>query len=214
VKKLFYQFVLSIAKFYFKCFFHHRVYGREHLYRGGGILAGNHTSFFDPPIVAISCPEEVHFLAKEPLFRHFIFGRIIRALNSHPVSGDASDISVFKLISSLLLEGKKVVLFPEGTRSLTGELGEIKPGIGLLIMRTKTAIIPIYIDGAFEAWGRDRRFPKLFGKTACVFGTPIRAEEFASLEKRQAQVAIAERLTQAIRDLKSWYRKGAVGTPP
>jgi 1-acyl-sn-glycerol-3-phosphate acyltransferase len=211
---LFYRFILAGTKIYFKIFFRHKIYGQEHFYRGGGILAGNHTSFFDPPIVAISSPEEVHFLARDSLFHHFIFGTIIRALNSHPVSGDSSDISVFKTICALLKEGKKIVLFPEGTRSTDGELKEIKPGIGLLIMRTQTAIIPLYIDGAFEAWGRKRKLPKLFGKTACVFGSPIRAEEFAHLEKREAQQAIAQRLSQAIRDLKKWYMSGQGGIPP
>ena len=209
-----YWFILQLAKGYYKVFFRHKVYGLEHFYKGGAILAANHTSFLDPPILAISWPEEVHFLARDTLFKHIGFGRFIRALNARPVSGDASDISVFKTIVQLLKEGKKVVLFPEGTRSPGNQLGEIKPGIGLLIMRTQTAIVPAYIHGAYETWGRSRKLPKLFGKTACIWGSVIKAEEFAHLEKREAQQAIADRLAQSIEALKAWYLSGAKGTPP
>jgi len=209
-----YPFILSLAKTYYKLCLRHKVYGQEHFYKGGAILAANHTSFLDPPIVAISWPEEVHFLARESLFKYFGFGSFISALNAHPVSGEVSDIAIFKTICGLLKEGKKVVLFPEGTRSLNNVLGEIKPGIALLIMRTKTAIVPIYIHGAYESWGRARRFPKLLGRTACVFGSAIKADEFVHLEKREAQLAIAHRLTQSIQDLKAWYLEGCKGSPP
>jgi 1-acyl-sn-glycerol-3-phosphate acyltransferase len=209
-----YRTILFLTKCFFKIFFRHKVYGQEHFYAGGAILAGNHTSFFDPPIMAISWPEEVHFLARDTLFKHFGFGALITALNSHPVKGEAGDISVLKTICNLLKEGKKVVLFPEGTRSFTEELGEIKPGIGLLIMRAEAAIVPAYIHGAYQAWGRSRKFPQLWGKTACVWGTPIPWKEFSHLEKREALQAIADKLAASIQALKVWYLAGAHGTPP
>jgi 1-acyl-sn-glycerol-3-phosphate acyltransferase len=213
--KALYWTVLWLTKWYFKIFFRHRVYGLEHsFYQGGAILAANHSSFFDPPIVAISWPQEVHFLARETLFSHFLFGSLIRALNAHPVSGNASDVSTFKMICELLKKDKKVVLFPEGTRSLDGTLSTIKPGIGLLISRTNSAIIPAYIHGSYTAWNRRSRLPRLWGKTACVFGTPLLWKEFAHLDKKEAHQALATRLTQAILDLKNWYDSGAKGTPP
>jgi 1-acyl-sn-glycerol-3-phosphate acyltransferase len=212
--KLLYPFILSLAKAYYWICFRHKVYGREHFYKGGAIIAANHTSYLDPPIVAISWPEEVHFLARDTLFDHFGFGSLIRALNAHPVSGDVSDVSVFKTICRLLKEGKKVVLFPEGERSYTDEMGEIKAGIGLLVTRSHAAIVPAYIHGARKAWQRGKPLPKLLGKTICVFGTAIRAEEFAHLEKRAAHQAIADRVTESILALKKWYLDGAKGTPP
>lgn len=210
-----YSIIIRLARLYYKLFYRHQVYGqKEHFYRGGAILAANHTSFLDPPIVAISWPEEVHFLARESLFKHFGFGSLIRTLNAHPVSGDVSDIKVLKTLMQLLTEGKKIVLFPEGTRSQDGTLGVIKPGIGLLITRTNTAIVPAYIHGAQEAWGRGRSLPKLFGKTTCVFGTPITAAQFAHLDKKEALQAIADKLSHSIEALKQWYLAGAKGTPP
>ncbi len=208
-----YRFIIFLAWLFFKLFQRHKVYGLEHFVKRAAIIAPNHTSYLDPPITAISWPLEVHFLGKKELFKNALFGRFISAVNCHPVSGDVGDVSVFKTIIGLLKEGKQLILFPEGGRT-NGELGEIKPGIGMFVMRTKGAIIPTYIHGAHEVWGRDRKFPKFFGKTACVFGTPIIWESFSHLDKKKAQVEIAECLSKALRDLKSWYESGADGIPP
>ncbi len=208
-----YRFVIFCSWCVFKIFYRHKVYGMEHFVRRAAIIAPNHTSYFDPPLVASSWPEEIHFLAREGLFKPFLFGSFIRALNSHPVHGGAADASVFKTLIRLLKEGKQIVVFPEGERT-GGEIGEIKPGIGILVMRSHSAIIPTYIDGAHESWDRDRTLPKLFGKTACVFGTPIVWESYSHLAKREAQDRIANDLSKAIHALKDWYKSGAKGTPP
>lgn len=209
----FYRFILFLAWCFFKIFYRLKIYGTEHYTHKAAIIAPNHTSYFDPPIAAVSWPDEVHFLAKEELFKG-LFGSFIRALNAHPVSGDVGDISVFKTILQLLKEGRQIVLFPEGRR-MDGEFGIIKPGIGMLLMRSQAAIIPTYIHGAYEIWNRGQKFPKLFGKKlVCVFGTPIIWESFAHLEKRESQEEIARRLSEALVELKSWYTSGAKGIPP
>ncbi len=209
-----YRVVLCLAWCYFKIVYRHKIYGLEHFYSDAAIIASNHVSFYDPPILSISWPEEVHFLARETLFKNKIFGALIRKLNAHPVSGDAGDIAVFKLICSLLNQGKKVILFPEGKRSDNDQLGVLKPGIAMLVSRSNSAVIPAYIDGSFTVWGKSRRLPKLWGKTACVFGSPIRWSEFAHLDKREAQKAFTDKLAESIDALRIWYKKGAKGTPP
>ncbi|HSX12696.1 MAG TPA: lysophospholipid acyltransferase family protein, partial [Rhabdochlamydiaceae bacterium] len=212
--KPFYRFVLFLAWCVYKILYRHKVYGLEHYYSGPGILAANHVSYLDPPIVAISWPEEIHFLAKESLFKPFLFGRMIRALNSHPVTGEVNDISVFKTLIQLLKEGKKVILFPEGLRSENGQLEPLKPGIGLLAARANAAIIPTYIFGAFQIWDIHHKLPKLYGRTICIFGKPILWQDFARFEKKEAQAQLIERLTEALLNLKSWYEEGAKGIPP
>ena len=209
-----YRTVIFLSWVFLKVFYRHKVYGLEHFYPGAAVIAANHTSFLDPPILSTSWPEEVHFLARESLFRKGWFGKLISNLNSHPVSGDSSDTNVLRTIIKLLNDGKKIILFPEGTRSADDTLGEIKPGIAMLISRTNTAIIPAYIHGAYEVWSRSRRFPKLRGKTACVFGTPIFWRDFAHLEKKDAQRAIAEKLRSSILALRNWYESGAKGQTP
>jgi 1-acyl-sn-glycerol-3-phosphate acyltransferase len=209
-----YRLVLFGSWILAKVFFRLKTYGLEHFYPRGAIIAANHTSFLDPPLLAVSWPGEVHFLARETLFRNPFFGWFIKSLNTHPVSGDIGDVKVFKTVCSLLSQGKKIVLFPEGKRSLTGELGEIKPGIVMLVAKTESAIIPAYLDGVFEIWNRRQKFPKLFKKTACVFGTPICWDDFKHLEPRQAREEMARKLSEAILNLKKWFENGAHGIPP
>ncbi len=210
-----YRGVLFFTWCFFKLFYRHRIYGLEHFYDKAAIIAGNHASYYDPPILAISWPEEVHFLAREGLFKNPLFGGLIRKLNSHPVSGDAGDVAVFKTVCKLLDEGKKIILFPEGQRCFTDELDTpLKPGLALLISRTQSAVIPSYIHGSFNAWNRMRSFPKLWGKTACVFGTPIKWSDFAHLDKKQAQRALLEQLAVSMNALRQWYVSGAKGSPP
>jgi len=213
-KKWIYGFSYWVARIFFKACFRLKIYGLEHFRPGAGIVASNHASLYDPPVLSVSCPEEVHFLARETLFKNRFFGGLIRNLNTHPVSGDAGDIGVMKTIISLLEQGKKVVLFPEGTRSKDGELKPLKAGISMLVSRTKTAIIPVYIDGAYQAWNRSQKFPRLFGKVSCVFGTPITWESFSHLDRKEAQKQIAEKLTDSILGLKQWLKDGAKGVPP
>lgn len=211
---LLYRFTIFLMKGFFKLFYHHQVYGQEHFYEGGALLTSNHTSFYDPPILAISWPEEVHFLARETLFKVPLLGRLISALNSHPVKGTAKDIATFRTIYTLLKEEKKVLLFPEGRRSDDNQLAPFKPGISFLMLRTHKAIIPAYLYGPYEIWNRKRKFPKLWGRTYCIFGTPLLYTDFAHLEKGEAEKAIAEQLHAKILSLKTWFEEGAKGSPP
>ena len=209
-----YRFVLWFSWCFLRLFFRLRIYGQEHYYDGAGVIAANHASYLDPVILSAAWPEEVHFLAKEPLFKIFFFGWLIRKLNSHPLKGSANDFGVIRQICGLLNKGKKVVLFPEGQRSLDDKLLPIKPGIALLVSKTNSAIIPTYIFGTFEAWPSNKRVPCFGKKIGCVFGSPIKWTTFAHLEKREAQEALAKTLTDAIHALKIWYESGAEGSPP
>lgn len=211
---LFYRCVIFLVYYFFRLFYRHKIYGLEHYFKGGAVIAPNHVSFFDPMIVPASWPEEVNLLARATLFRNPFFGFLIRKLNAHPVKGDAADVAVIKRIEAMLKSGKKVILFPEGTRSKEDVLQEIKPGIGLMVVRSQTAIIPTYVAGTFEALGRGKRFPKLFGRTACVFGSAIHFENYSSMPKKQAMEEITQKLKTAMQDLRTWYESGAKGSPP
>ena len=168
-----------------------------------------YSSFYDPPDPFHLLARRRHFLAREGLFKNPFFGGLIRKLNSHPVSGDASDIGVFKLICQLLAEGKKIILFPEGKRGDTDALDTLKPGIAMLVSRSKSAVVPAYIYGTFSTWNRFRKLPKLFGqRTACVFGSPILWKQFEHLDKKEAQKALTAKLTESINALRDWYEKG------
>jgi len=209
-----YRFVVVIFRFVLKLFYRLRVYGKVHFRPGAAVIAANHVSYFDPPIISVSCPEEVHFLAREPLFRVPIFGKIIRALNSHPVSRDASDAHTFRVLIQLLQAGQKVILFPEGSRSLDGQLQPLERGLAFLVYKARCTILPVYVDGAFKAWKRGSRLPRPYGRIRCVFGSPIEWGEFEGLDKKEAMERITKRTESAIIALKNWLDNGALGEPP
>jgi len=208
-----YSIVIAIVTLFTKIFYRHKIYGQIHIQPGAAILASNHVSYLDPPLLSISCPDKVFFLARKTLFKGW-FGKLIYALNSRPVSSGTANLQMFREISALLEQGKKIILFPEGTRSQDGNLGQIKPGIFLLFHRTHCAIQPAYIAGSFSIWGRERRWPKFFGKTACIFGSPLLWERYEKTPRREAEAQLAEDLRNAILSLKEWYEAGAKGTPP
>lgn len=210
--KLSYKIVYWTARIFFKTCFRLKIYGLEHFRPGAAIIAPNHTSFYDPPVVSISCPEEVHFLARGSLFEVPFVGWLIKILNSHPIARGSSDASIFRMMVDLLGQGKKLILFPEGKRSDTGELLPIERGLSFLVQKAGCPVIPVYVQGAFEAWPRGRKIPKFFGKMAVVFGSPIEWED--GIDKKQAAARITQRTEEAFRNLKEWLENGARGLPP
>ncbi len=210
--KLPYKIVYWIARCFFKMCFRLKIYGLEHFSPGSALIASNHVSLYDPQVLSISCPEEVHFLAKGSLFKIPLFGSFIKILNAHPVARGSSDAVVFRMMIDLLQKGNKLILFPEGQRSETGDMLPFQRGLSLLAQKAECPIIPAYIQGTFEAWPKTRKFPKLFGKIVVAFGSPIQAGE--GMEKRAAQTQILEESERAIRALKNWVENGARGTPP
>ena len=211
--KLSYKIVYWMARIFFKVCFRLKIYGLEHFRTGSGILASNHASNFDPQVLSISCPEEVQFLAKEYLFRIPFLGRLIRILNSHPVSGTSTDVATFRKILELLHEGKKVILFPEGTRSIDGQLQPLERGMAFIAYKARCPIFPVYLDGTFAAWPRGKKLPRLFGRMRVVFGAPIEIEDVEGLDKKEAEKQLTERTEQSLRNLKTWLENGAQGIP-
>ena len=205
---------IFFVSLYAHLFYRHRVYGKEHFPNNGGMICSNHTSYLDPPLIGISCPGKVHFLGRDTLFKFSIFAWLIRRLNTHPVKRGKGNIAAFKTAMELVEKGNKVVIFPEGRRSPDGELHRGQLGVGMLVQRTRCQVIPVYISGAYAIWNTKRKLPKIFGRTACVFGTPLTFEDLAGLEKKEEQQAIVERIMEKIAELKHWHQSGAQGSPP
>jgi 1-acyl-sn-glycerol-3-phosphate acyltransferase len=199
--------VCRMSAFLFRLLYHNKIYFVEKPPAGNAILAANHVSFLDPPMIGGTWPQEVHFLAGDYLFRVPLFGRFIAALNSHPVARGSGDLGAFRLMTKLLKEGKKIVVFPEGTRSRTGELTEFKKGVAKLSFLGDAPVIPIYIKGTYEIWGRGRKWPKLSGHTSVYYGKAIYPSEYKDLDKRAAEEALTKDLKQAIVDLKDAAEK-------
>lgn len=210
----FYPITIFFLRGFFRVFYRLSIYGTQHPYQGKAILAPNHTSFLDPPLIGAAWPEDAHFLARASLFRHWAGKMILSNLNAHPVQGTAQDIESFRIISRLLSEGKKVVIFPEGERSDTGEFQPIKSGIAMLAVRAKCPIIPVYIHGTFEAWSKHSRWPKFGSPIACVFGKPIFPDSFETTDKKHLQEMITQQVLKKLEELRLWLEAGAHGDPP
>lgn len=204
--KPFYAVVVFCFWLILKVFYRLKVYNPQNFIKGRAILASNHVSYLDPPAISVSALEEVHFLAKADLFKIPVLGFLIRRLNSHPVSGSSGNASTFKRILSLLKEDKKIILFPEGERTVDGKLGPILPGVGFLAYLATSPIIPCYIQGAYQIWPRQKKLPKLFGKIKVAFGKPIFPEEFAHLEKKEAIEQISNRLESELKELEAFLK--------
>lgn len=107
------------------------------------------------------------------------------------------------------------MIFPEGKRSLDGNIGAGHLGTGVLVMRSKSVVVPTYVYGTYNLWSVERKLPRLKGKTACVFGKPIDFSELLNNEDRkEAQREIVATIMEAIKRLEEWYLAGAKGIPP
>lgn len=209
-----YRITNFILKRYFHLFYNFSFFGIDQTYKGKAILAPNHASFLDPPLIGAAWPEEIHFLARESLFRNMVWGWILSKLNAHPVKSNVQDIETFRLIRQLLEENKKVVIFPEGERSVTGQLQNIKSGIAMLSLRMQCPIIPIYISGSYETWPRHSRWPKFGTSIICVFGKPIFPNESYEGTKREKQENMTLQVKVSLENLRLWLENGAKGEIP
>ncbi|MGY8689194.1 MAG: lysophospholipid acyltransferase family protein, partial [Verrucomicrobiales bacterium] len=163
----------SLAKFSAKVFYNYEVIHPERLIEHGPcLIASNHESFLDPPYVSIAFKRSIYFLARKTLFDNPLFGGAIRRLNAVPVDQDRPDMSSLKRIIKILRSGERVLIFPEGERTLTGNFGPAERGVGLVIAKSQAPVLPVRIFGAYEAFPRGATVPKL-GKITVVVGEPL-----------------------------------------
>jgi 1-acyl-sn-glycerol-3-phosphate acyltransferase len=205
--KPFYRFCWTIVRTYLKLFCKLKIIGEENIpLTGGVIIASNHIAGVDPPIVAISIRREVYFLAKRELFKNFILRTLISNLNAFPVDRSILDQQALQTAEKALLNGYGLIIFPEGTRSITGELKKGKPGVGLLARRAIVPVVPTYIENS-------RGFHKLIfsrKRLKIAFGKPILKEWISQIpDDKTGYRLIAEEIMAKIAELggkKAWKR--------
>lgn len=140
-------------------FFDFRVIGAENLrFEGPAIIAANHVSFLDPPFIGQAFDEPLYFFARKSLFDHPLAGKLLRSWQAIPVDRDKPDTSSLKATIRLLKSGKKILMFPEGTRSPDGQLQKAEAGVGLFLAKTNAPVLPVRIYGTYEAYPRGAKF--------------------------------------------------------
>ena len=172
----------------------------KRIHRGGAIIAANHTSYLDPPIVACAYNRPVAFLARKTLFRKF-GAWLYPRLNAFPIDRDHADLQSIRSILGKLKNGNRVLMFPEGTRSEGGQLQKAKAGIGMLVAKSGVPVQPLRIFGAYESWPRGGKYRP--HRIRVVIGDPVTFEpDDLKGKSRESYQRIADQLMAAIAELK------------
>lgn len=197
-----------LARLVFALYFRVRSAGAENVpVDGPFILASNHASFADPPLVGSECLRPISYLARETLFNNPVFGRVLRRVGCVPVDRDGASGKGLKTILERLLEGDGIILFPEGTRSQDGHLQKGRAGVGLIVMKSRAPVVPVRVFGTFEAFGRHHAIPRP-RRVAVRFGPPLHfesaREEMANATRpriKELYQEVADQIMDAIADL-------------
>lgn len=147
---------------------------------GGGLVLVNHQSFLDPTLVGLPLQRPVSYLARDSLFRVPVIGWVLRNTYVMAINREAASTASIRTALRRMNDGFLVGLFPEGTRSHDGRVGQFKPGFISLIRRAKVPVYPVGIAGAYEAMPRGgfRLWPQ---RVRVVYGRPLCAEEVTRL---------------------------------
>lgn len=165
-----YSILKGVFGLFFSFFFRARTMGREHMPQEGAvILAANHMSNWDPPLLASFLIRPVTYMAKQELFEIPVFGAAIRACNAFPVKRGAADRGAIKAALQALKQGRCLGLFPEGTRSKDGKLHKAEAGVALLAAMSKAPVVPAAILGTDKIFAHGQFFPQL----RVIYGTPL-----------------------------------------
>lgn len=187
----------ALYKFYFRW----RVYNAERVpLEGGVILASNHASFLDPPLVGAGVKRGINYLARENLFRFPVMGWVLRHWQVVPVDRDRGGAAGLRAILDRLLAGGAIILFPEGTRTRDGKLQPARSGIGLTVIKSTAPVVPVRVFGTFDAYGRHLRFPRP-RRVAVKYGQPMRFEELRAEAKVCSKPRLKEIYQQVANEL-------------
>ena len=195
----FYHVAYTVIKPLIRLFFPYRAVGLENLPEGGALLCANHISGWDPLLIAVSLPRDSRLvvMAKDELFHIPVVGFLLRKLGIFPVKRGGNDLGAMKTAIRSLNEGKRRLVFPEGTRVGSEGAVEAKGGVAVMASRTGTPMVPVYC-------GTKQKF---LHRTTIVFGEPyspvIAGRRATAEESRQAAEEILRRI-YALDEVSGW----------
>jgi 1-acyl-sn-glycerol-3-phosphate acyltransferase len=180
-----------------------RIYGRNNLVEDrGALFAANHVSYLDPPLVGVVARGPLYYLARKSLFDERPLGWVLPHLNLVPVDSGGRDMSAIKKIVQLVSEGKRVAIFPEGTRSPDGSLQPAQAGVGLVIAKTLAPVVPMRVFGTWESFPRGAKKIKRHQMVVVVGKPLIFTETDFKAGGRDAYQKAADRVMAAIAALE------------
>lgn len=182
----------SLFRLMYATYFHWRHYNAERVpVSGPVILASNHASFLDPPLVGTPLKRPINFLARESLFRMPGVGALLRSWQAVPVDRDGGTGKGLKRILERLEAGGAIILFPEGTRTSDGNLQPARAGVGLAVIKSTAPVVPVRVFGTYQAFGRHRRLP-IPRRVIVKYGEPMLFKEL----RAEAAVCSKQRLKE------------------
>ncbi len=182
---------------FFKIYFRAEWFNAERVPATGPvILASNHASILDPPLVGTGLDRGISYLARESLFRFPGVGWVLRNWDAVPVDRAGGGARGLKAIMDRLLAGGGIILFPEGTRTLDGKLQPARSGIGLTVIKSKAPVVPVRVFGTFGAYGKDMLIPRP-RKIRAKYGVPM---DFAA-QRAEAKICSKARLKEIYQEV-------------
>lgn len=183
---------------------------------GPVLLAGNHQSLLDPPLIGIRIRQRhLNFVAKSGLFTFGPFAYVISLLNAIPLREETGDAAAIRETIARLDRGGAILIFPEGSRSPDGAVDVFKRGVALLVKKAKCPVVPVAIEGAFDAWPVHNSKPKLFGCRVYVkYGDPIDSTELLKDGPDAGLEILRLRIEALRRDLRAELREESRGRFP
>jgi len=187
----------ALLRVFFILFRFHSSGGANVPREGGVLLACNHQSFFDPILVSLGMKRPITFMARDTLFRNWLFGPMISRLNAFPVRRGKADVDAIREAVQRLEWGWALLVFPEGERTRDGRVAALHGGPVMLAHRANVPIVPVVIKGAFEAWPRHRKLFR-FHRISIVYGRPIPPPPNAD---RETQERVLQELQKSLEEL-------------
>lgn len=187
-----------------------RAWHRERLPPAGPMLiVSNHVSHFDPPLLGMCVGRPCTYLARQSLFKVPGLKWLIRSLGAFPIDREVGKDGLTAVLK-LLDEGRRVVMFPEGTRSPDGQFHPLKPGVALLVKKARCPVVPVGIVGAYESWPRKQPLPVPAplgvvgpGRPIGVcFGEPIPTGHFHGMHRDQITSELHTRIAAAVAEAR------------
>jgi 1-acyl-sn-glycerol-3-phosphate acyltransferase len=178
--------------------------GRNIPSTGGCVVAPNHSSFWDPPLIGtVTFRRVFKFMARDTLFKTPVWGTMLGWMGAFPVKRGTIDRKSWAVFVNKVKNGECVMFFPEGTRTPDGEIQPGKPGTGMLIYKAKAKVIPVYAHGLFDAWPKGKKFPNFFKRITVLYGEPMDLTEYFNREEsKQVYIEITARIMDRIKELK------------
>lgn len=160
---------------------------------GGALMLSNHQSMLDPVLVGVSCNRRLNYVARKTLFKFAPFRWLINSVDAIPIDREGSGFGGLKETLKRLKRGEIVLLFPEGTRTPDGAVQAMKPGFIVIARRSQVPLIPVAVDGPYDAWPRQQKLPRP-ATINVQFGPAITPEEVKALDDTQLLAEVERRI--------------------